>query len=138
MHWIGYDATTLDIEVDPQRYGFGSRKFDFALHDLVSYGTYLPKGIYGAWPLFFVSARTNKRHHHQNATPLNRNPVCDLLFHTEVLTPAGILMFLTFLLSVIKTMAREGHPGVRRRTEVTKVNTLQLICRSVLRQQPQK
>jgi len=28
-------------------------------------GTYLPKGIYGAWLLFFVSARTNKRHHHQ-------------------------------------------------------------------------
>jgi hypothetical protein len=26
--------------------------------------TYLPKGIYGAWLLFFVSARTNKRHHH--------------------------------------------------------------------------
>ena len=26
-------------------------------------GTYLPKGIYGAWLLFFVSARTNKRHH---------------------------------------------------------------------------
>ena len=25
---------------------------------------YLPKGIYGAWLLFFVSARTNKRHHH--------------------------------------------------------------------------
>jgi len=25
---------------------------------------YLPKGIYGAWILFFVSARTNKRHHH--------------------------------------------------------------------------
>ena len=26
--------------------------------------TYLPQGIYGAWLLFFVSARTNKRHHH--------------------------------------------------------------------------
>ena len=26
-------------------------------------GTYLTKGIYGAWLLFFVSARTNKRHH---------------------------------------------------------------------------
>ena len=24
----------------------------------------LPKGIYGTWLLFFVSARTNKRHHH--------------------------------------------------------------------------
>jgi hypothetical protein len=29
-----------------------------------SYGTYLPQGIYGARLLFFVSARTNKRHHH--------------------------------------------------------------------------
>ena len=29
----------------------------------VSYGTYLPQGIYGARLLFFVSARTNKRHH---------------------------------------------------------------------------
>ena len=28
-------------------------------------GTYLPKGIYGAWLLNYVSARTNKRHHHQ-------------------------------------------------------------------------
>ncbi len=28
-------------------------------------GTYLPKGIYGDWLLFFVSARTNKRRHHQ-------------------------------------------------------------------------
>jgi hypothetical protein len=25
---------------------------------------YLPQGIYGARLLFFVSARTNKRHHH--------------------------------------------------------------------------
>jgi hypothetical protein len=74
VHWIGYDATTLDIEVDPQRYGFGSRKFDFALHDLVSYGTYLPKGIYGAWPLFFVSARTNKRHHHHHQAVLTVLP----------------------------------------------------------------
>jgi len=31
----------------------------------LSYGTYLPKGIYGACLIFFVSARTNKRHHHQ-------------------------------------------------------------------------
>ncbi len=30
----------------------------------LSYGTYLPQGIYGAWVLFFVSTRTNKRHHH--------------------------------------------------------------------------
>ena len=29
-----------------------------------SYFTYLPKGIYGAWLLNFVSARTNRRHHH--------------------------------------------------------------------------
>jgi hypothetical protein len=29
-----------------------------------SYGTYLPQGIHGARLLFFVSARTNKRHHH--------------------------------------------------------------------------
>ncbi len=28
--------------------------------------SYLPKGIYGAWLLFFVSARTNKRHHHHH------------------------------------------------------------------------
>jgi hypothetical protein len=28
---------------------------------------YLPKGIYGAWLLNFVSARTNKRHHHHSA-----------------------------------------------------------------------
>ncbi len=31
---------------------------------VLSVFTYLPKGIYGAWLLFFVSARTNKRHHH--------------------------------------------------------------------------
>ncbi len=30
---------------------------------IASYGTYLPQGIYGARLLFFVSARTNKRHH---------------------------------------------------------------------------
>ena len=29
--------------------------------------TYLPKGIYGAWLLNFVSARTNKRHHHHSS-----------------------------------------------------------------------
>ncbi len=32
-------------------------------------GTYLPKGIYGAWLLFFDSARTNKRHHHRYDEP---------------------------------------------------------------------
>ena len=31
---------------------------------ITSYGTYLPQGIHGARLLFFVSARTNKRHHH--------------------------------------------------------------------------
>ena len=31
MHRSGYDATALDIEVDPQRCRFGSRKSDFAL-----------------------------------------------------------------------------------------------------------
>ena len=35
MHWSGYDATALDIEVDPQRSRFGSRKSDFALQALV-------------------------------------------------------------------------------------------------------
>jgi hypothetical protein len=34
VHWRGYDATALDIEVDPQHCGFGSRKSDFALQDL--------------------------------------------------------------------------------------------------------
>jgi hypothetical protein len=36
-----------------------------------SYGTYLPKGIYGAWLLFFVCARTNKRHHHHTGLGLS-------------------------------------------------------------------
>jgi hypothetical protein len=31
VHWSGYDTTALDIEVDPQRRRFGSRKSDFAL-----------------------------------------------------------------------------------------------------------
>ena len=31
MHWSGYDATALDIEIDPQRCRFGSRKSNFAL-----------------------------------------------------------------------------------------------------------
>jgi len=34
-HWSGYDATALDIEVDPQRCRFGSRKSDFALQALL-------------------------------------------------------------------------------------------------------
>ena len=45
MHWSGYDATALDIEVDPQRCRFGSRNSDFALQALVEHvlsnpGTY--------------------------------------------------------------------------------------------------
>jgi hypothetical protein len=35
VHWSGYDTTALDIEVDPQRYRFGSRKSDFAFQALV-------------------------------------------------------------------------------------------------------
>ncbi len=38
--------------------------------------SYLPKGIYGAWLLFFVSARTNKRHHHHRAVHLVREREC--------------------------------------------------------------
>ena len=36
-HWGCYDATSLDIEVDPQRCCFGSRQFDFALQAVVEY-----------------------------------------------------------------------------------------------------
>ena len=35
MHWGGYYATALDIEVDPQRRRFGCRESDFALQRLV-------------------------------------------------------------------------------------------------------
>ena len=35
VHWGCYYATALDIEVDPQRRCFGSRKSDFALQRLV-------------------------------------------------------------------------------------------------------
>jgi hypothetical protein len=35
VHWSGYDTTALDIEVDPQRCRFGSRKSNFALQALV-------------------------------------------------------------------------------------------------------
>jgi hypothetical protein len=35
VHRSGYDTTALDIEVDPQRCRFGSRKSDFALQALV-------------------------------------------------------------------------------------------------------
>ena len=34
----------------------------------VAYGTYLPIGIYGPWLQIFVSARTNKRHHHPDVS----------------------------------------------------------------------
>jgi hypothetical protein len=33
VHWSVYDTKSLDIEVDPQRCGCGSRKSDFALQD---------------------------------------------------------------------------------------------------------
>ena len=35
VHWGCYYATSLDIEVDPQRCCFGSRKSDFALQAVV-------------------------------------------------------------------------------------------------------
>jgi hypothetical protein len=41
--WSGYDATALDIEVDPQRCRFGSRKSDFALQALVECRALEPK-----------------------------------------------------------------------------------------------
>ena len=43
VHWSGYDATALDIEIDPQRYRFGSRKSDFALQALVECRALEPK-----------------------------------------------------------------------------------------------
>ena len=43
VHWSGYDATALDIEVDPQRSRFGSRKSDFALQALVECRALEPK-----------------------------------------------------------------------------------------------
>ena len=43
VHWNGYDATALDIEVDPQRCSFGSRKSDFALQSLVECSALEPK-----------------------------------------------------------------------------------------------
>jgi hypothetical protein len=33
----------------------------------IPYVTFLPQGVYGVRFLFFVSARTNKRHHHANS-----------------------------------------------------------------------
>jgi hypothetical protein len=35
LYWSYYDATALDIELDPQRCRFGSRKSDYALQALV-------------------------------------------------------------------------------------------------------
>ncbi len=43
VHWIGYDATALDIEVDPHCCLFGSRKSDFALQALVECLAFEPK-----------------------------------------------------------------------------------------------
>jgi hypothetical protein len=45
VHWSGYDATALDIEVDPQRCRFGSRKSDFALQALVECRALEPKSL---------------------------------------------------------------------------------------------
>ena len=44
VHWSGYDATALDIEVDPQRCRFGSRKSDFALQASVECRALEPPG----------------------------------------------------------------------------------------------
>jgi hypothetical protein len=43
VHWSGYDATALDIEVDPQRCRFGSRKSDFVLQAWVECRALEPK-----------------------------------------------------------------------------------------------
>jgi hypothetical protein len=43
VHWSGCDATALDIEVDPQRCRYGSRKSDFALQALVECRALEPK-----------------------------------------------------------------------------------------------
>jgi hypothetical protein len=43
VHWSGYDATALDIGVDPQRCRFRSRKSDFALQALVECRALEPK-----------------------------------------------------------------------------------------------
>jgi hypothetical protein len=43
VHWIGYDTTALDIEVDPQCRRFGNRKSDFALQALVECRALEPK-----------------------------------------------------------------------------------------------
>jgi hypothetical protein len=43
VHWSGYDATALEVEVDPQRCRFGSRKSDFDLQTLVECRAIEPK-----------------------------------------------------------------------------------------------
>jgi hypothetical protein len=43
------------------------------INNIISYETYLSEGMYGAWLLFFVSARTNKRHHHRIVLALIKN-----------------------------------------------------------------
>ena len=54
-----------------------------ALGPLNSLLWYVPSlGIYGAWLLFFVSARTNKRHHHLLG-PLNREREREFWLGTE-------------------------------------------------------
>jgi hypothetical protein len=48
VYWSGYDTTALDIEVDPQRRRFGSRKSDFALQALVCVCVYYCRTYYKA------------------------------------------------------------------------------------------
>ena len=47
MHWGGYYATAVDIEVDPQRRRFGRRESDFALQRLEEcrLGNWLESGV---------------------------------------------------------------------------------------------
>jgi hypothetical protein len=40
------------------------------------HNTYLPQGLYGAWLLFFVSARKNKRNHHLKRVQGRENGNC--------------------------------------------------------------
>ena len=54
QEWLGPSYFFISLVVGP-------------LNSLVWY--VLPQGIYGVWLLFFVSARTNKRHHHQKPVP---------------------------------------------------------------------
>ena len=45
VHWVCYYVTALDIEVDPQRCRFGSRKSDFALQAVVECRALEPEGF---------------------------------------------------------------------------------------------